>query len=281
MTAPQRHPWRRGHREPVHVADVAPEPLDRHGWPAGAQLRPLSRDAAAGDITGVVSLPAGWRRPAGHLPAEAELLVLAGTVRIGGEVRGAGWYAHLPSRTAQAPWTVNEGCELYVMVRGGGPAWVPGAAGEPPAGPPLQLDTTVMPWIDTVIPGLPGGICLKVLRAVPETGESFIMIGIAPGWAATGLEFHDCSEECFILAGDVWIGSSGRLAGGSYFCRPPYVTHGPFRSQGGFTAVSWVDSTVVNNFAAGPFSTREENRLAAAAAPPPVNHLAGQGAAGG
>jgi len=72
------------------------------------------------------------------------------------------------------------------------------------------------------------------------------------------------NEECFLVEGDVWIGSSGLMKPGSYFWRPPFTTHGPFSTKGGFMAISWVDSPVVNHFHDDPFRTAAENRREAA-----------------
>src|SRR5262249_5663052 len=39
-------------------------------------------------------------------------------------------------------------------------------------------------------------------------------------------------EELFVLEGDV-TGKAGTMTRGSYFWRPEYVTHGPYRSEAG------------------------------------------------
>jgi hypothetical protein len=49
---------------------------------------------------------------------------------------------------------------------------------------------------DTTIPGLDPGVCLKVLRKVPATGEAVFLMGLMPGWSESRFEYHEMNEEC-------------------------------------------------------------------------------------
>jgi hypothetical protein len=73
------------------------------------------------------------------------------------------------------------------------------------------------------------------------------------------LEFHDCVEEIFLIEGDIWLGNSGLMRDGSYFWRPPFITHGPFFSETGAVMLVWVPSSLVNHVPANAASTPEEN----------------------
>lgn len=63
-----------------------------------------------------------------------------------------------------------------------------------------------------------------------------------------------------MLRGDIWLGSSGTMRPGSYFWRPPYVTHGPFWSQAGCLFLVYTDTLLVDLVAESPLSTSADNR---------------------
>lgn len=260
----------RPHVEPAHTADLAPEPLA--GWPAGTTIRVLSRDPDTGAVTGVIHLPAGTVREPAALAAECDTYLLSGALRVGDHDRGAGYYEYAPAGSRHERWVAREDCELLLLARDGAPDLRPAAARDPAH---LAVDTDRLEWVITPIPGMPGGIFLKVMRTVPDTGESVFLMGLVPRWSLDKLEFHPMDEECFIIDGDVWIGTCGQLGPGSYFCRPEYTTHGPFFTRGGFVALQWTSTHVVNHFTDDPLSSRDENRRAAASSPAPQDHLSG------
>jgi hypothetical protein len=249
----------RSHVEVLHASEVNPAPLS-FGWPAGAQLRILSLDEQTGALTGVVSLPPGYRRTPGHLLVESEFFVLSGTLRIAGTVREFGYYDYAPTAATHEPWTVQGGCELLLMARGGPPEFVPEPGAEDHADARIQLDSELVPWIPSTIPGPPPGHFLKVLRHVEETGESVTLFKLPPRYDYPGLEYHECTQEVFYLEGDMWSGNGGVHAPGAYIWRPPFVTHGPFYSRSGCVMLIYTDSPLVDHYANDPRRTPEENR---------------------
>ena len=206
----------RPHVERAHAPELTPERLA--GWPDGTTVRVLSRDPETGAITAVVRLPAGAVREPAGLAAECDTYLLSGRLRVGARDRGAGYYEYAPAGSRHDRWVALEDCELFLMARDGPPDLRPADARAPSH---LAVDTDALDWVITPIPGMPGGIFLKVMRTVPATGESVFLMGLVPRWSLDQLEFHDMDEECFIVDGDVWIGNCGRLGAGSYFCRPP------------------------------------------------------------
>src|SRR5205823_2718961 len=106
----------------------------------------------------------------------------------------------------------------------------------------------------------------KVLRHVEETDEMLFLCASVPDWSYPRLEWHDCIEEIYCIAGDIWLGNSGVMRPGSYLWRPPYITHGPFRSEDGSILLCWVSETLVNHIPDGPTTTPEENRRSAVSA---------------
>jgi hypothetical protein len=98
-----------------------------------------------------------------------------------------------------------------------------------------------------------------MLRHVERTGEMTVLLSTVPHREYPALEFHDCIEEYFVIEGGVWLGNSGQMTAGSYFWRPPFITHGPFYSETGALMLVWVPSSLVNHVPASAASTPEEN----------------------
>lgn len=66
------------------------------------------------------------------------------------------------------------------------------------------------------------------------------------------IEFFDTVEELFQIVGDTTLRNSGRMDSGSYFWRPPYITHRPFSSEQGGIMYLYTDCKLVNYFTDDP-----------------------------
>lgn len=247
----------RGWVELAHAPELDPQDLPAGGWPAGATMKVLSISEQTGALTGELILPRGYRRPAGHYDTQVEWLVLEGSVRVGNEVRGYGYYEFNPAGTDVEKLTVDEGAKILFLSRAR-PNFVP-APGPNGSEGKLQVDSEAMPWQGTHIPGPPPGIILKLLRHVPETNEMTWICANPPRWDYPMLEYHDCIEELYLIDGDIWLGNCGTMRSGSYLWRPPFITHGPFYSHTGAVLFGWVPSLLVNHFPDDPRRTVEEN----------------------
>jgi hypothetical protein len=103
-----------------------------------------------------------------------------------------------------------------------------------------QVDFTE--GLDT-LPGYPEGIQLKVLAGSIDlenkSGGYTRIVRFMPGTYTSEPFVHDHWEEVFILQGELIAGSNPDGTGGetfrqgTYCCRPPGVSHGPFRSETG------------------------------------------------
>lgn len=261
----------RGHVEIIHASDVEAEELGAW-WPPGARIKVLSRDAETGALTGVVSLPAGYRRGAGSIPHGSELFVLSGVLRIGAAVRTRGFYEYAPASSTQDAWSVEEPVDLLLRA-GGAPAFVPGP-GDGDASGRIALETGRLQWARGSVPGPPPGLFSKVLRHDEETGERVFLCACVRRYDYPLIEYHDCHEEAYQVSGEMRLGNSGLMRPGSYFWRPPYVSHGPFSSRNGMVAFMTVDGPLVNHYVDDPRRTVEENRAEALAQGPPRDYFA-------
>ena len=266
----------RGNIALLQAGDVAHSPLAATGWPVGAVARVLSHDDETGALTALVRLPQGYRRPAGAIAVESEHYVLSGTLRIGSDVREAGWYEYAPAGSRQEAWTVAEQCELLLMARGGRPDFAP-AARRPCArdAAAIAVDSGQMRWTAERVPNEAPGAAFKRLRYVPETGEYLILAAFVPRWhSGAARVFHDGPEEGYMIAGEMTNGLGGTMRGGSYFWHAPYEGHGPHDSHPGALVITYVDGFVVNHVCASATSTADENRRQALADAPAAEHPA-------
>jgi hypothetical protein len=255
----------RGHIELVHAPRIEERDWVAAGWPAQPRIKVLSADSATGALSAIVRLRPGYRRPAGFLRAQTELMVLEGSLRVGDTMRGFGYYEYAPADTTHAAWSTETGASLLFFARDRAPEFVPGE-GRNGIADRIEIDTETLPWTWSPIPGPSEGLLHKWLRFVEATGEGTHLCATVGRYDYPMLEFHDCVEEIYMIEGDIWLGNSGVMRDGSYFWRPPFITHGPFYSQTGALMLVWVPSSLVNHVPESPASTPDENLAAFVAA---------------
>ena len=251
----------RGHIELVHAPKIDERELPASGWPVQPMAKLLSTDSESGAFSGLIRLPAGYRRDPGHLQAETEWMIVDGTLRIGEHARSFGFYTYAPPSTTEEAWVTETGCTLLFFARDRRPDFIVGEGSEGRTAR-IESDTEQLPWMASPIPGPPEGNLLKILRHDTRTGEMVVLCSSVPQYDYPVLEFHDCVEEIYMLEGDIWLGNSGMMSAGSYFWRPPFITHGPFYSATGSLMLVWVPSTLVNHMPVNAASTPEQNTTA-------------------
>ena len=235
----------REHVDFVRSGDVAAESI-AEGLLAGATRRLLSEDLETGDWTAIVELPAGFRVDAGSGSGSLELLVVEGEVVVGGQRLGAvGW-----ARAGSA-------VDLGAIASAGGAylLWMTGPATDQAA---RIVDTEALPW-SAGSHGGPPGIAAKVLA---EEAPVSLVVANVPRYDS-GPEFHECPEELFVLEGDV-TGKAGTMTRGSYFWRPEYITHGPYRSESGLLCFLRGHGELHAHWIENEHATVEQNRAHAA-----------------
>src|SRR5207248_3052235 len=130
----------------------------------------------------------------------SELVVLSGSLRVGGRPLGRLSYEYVPPETAQESWEAAEPTELLFMTRMGPPDLVPGKGRAPTAGC-VGLAADSLPWGPSPIPNGPPNIEAAILRMVDETGEMSLLTRGSGPRETPFYEYHDCVEECFLIDG--------------------------------------------------------------------------------
>ena len=245
----------RPHTENLNSFDVTPTAWRPDGLPRGIMIRILNEDDRTGAVTAVLEVPAGWCwNGVGYCSADQDFFVLDGAIRIGGQWLENGGFCYYPGGVAQGGWETNRGCRLYAIFNDR-PAFSDANESTVDARSDLTvpfLDSWAMDWFDPLAVSkpsvaLPPGIFVKVLRQNPETGASSRLTGLMPGWHAEGIEVHPIREESLCISGDVNLGMVDGKPGytltmGSYYSRPPGISHGPLSTKNGNVGLVHTDS---------------------------------------
>ena len=250
----------RRHVEHLHAPQIAAQPLAWPGWPGGAAYKPLSRDGQTGALSCLVVLPDGWRRGPATTVSDCELVVARGILRIGGEDLRIGSYSLSPTGAGDEEWLACGETELFFAARSGPPDVRSRHDGDRAA---TRVAAERLPWGPTPIADGPPNIEVAMLRRT-EAGEMSALVRGGPR-RFPAYEFHDCVEECFLLDGDIMILPGGQMRAGTYFWRPPYLTHGQSSCEESSLLYVYTDAALVNHFADGFHRTPAENRVQAAA----------------
>jgi hypothetical protein len=213
----------RPHIEFLRAQDVLVKRVET-GVLAGASQRLMSRDDETDAYTVLATLPAGWSSD-GKTSGQFEFYVVRGELSVGAAPCGPGSYVNVPGGQQDRALVSETGALVMFFF---------GVAGDT-EGPVEILDTDRMLWSNPAAE-LDGGagICQKLLRTDPVTGDSTWLAGICPGWYLTQAETHPVAQEVFMLSGGVDLGQDrGAFMAGSYFWRTPQIHHGPLISREG------------------------------------------------
>lgn len=233
----------KAHVENLSVYDVAPRPWDAAGMSDGAHLRLLSDDPASGAMTGVVQFPTGFDSEVALAPdMELQCFVLDGRLQLGDTVLPPGGYCYHPPGSPMGRWRSVNGTRV-LLIASGSPAFRPTSTSTLPPTAIGFVDSFALNWVDPLKASDPStafrtGICVKMLRADPDTGSTTHLAGLLPGWYMPGMEVHPVYEENYCLCGDVHIAEiAGKLGytmtEGVFLCRPPGIAHGPVVCKNG------------------------------------------------
>ena len=258
----------RKHIEPLVDRDVAFKKLTLPGFPSGMRYKMLSIDGDSGACTMTVQLDGGYRQPPSFCRSDVEMLLLSGSLTIGGTVRHPGFYAFVPGGVSLPGLETRGGCQLLLMYNQSEPNIAESDAdhqGADRAGLVQLQSYDDLPWtVPTFFPATAPGCLIKVLRFDEKTHAISFLYSMTPGFWQDNISYHDCAEEAYHIWGTSWMMQFGYLPTGGYFWRPPYINHGAFASEKGVLAFGRTDGELYNHFHFHAHSTQEENRERAA-----------------
>jgi hypothetical protein len=258
----------RRHIEPLVDRDVPFKKMTLPGFPSGMRYKMLSIDGDSGACTMTVQLDGGYRQPPSFCRSDVELLLLSGSLAIGGTVRRPGFYAFVPRGVSLPALETRAGCQLLLMYNQSEPNLVESDAdqqGADRAGLVQIQSYDDLPWtVPTFFPATAPGCLIKVLHFEERTHAISFLYSMTPGFWQDNISYHDCAEEAYHIWGTSWIMQFGNLPTGGYFWRPPYINHGAFASEKGILAFGRTDGELYNHFHFHAHSTPEQNRERAA-----------------
>jgi hypothetical protein len=238
-------------------------------FPPGVLYKMLSIDKDTGACTMTVQFNAGYKQFPSICRSDLELLVMEGSLEIGGKHCPPGHYRFVPTGVSMPALTTAQGCLALVMYNQAEPNLVEsdrdadGADGKYLASVNSYDDLV---WqVPTLVPAPEPGCMLKILHFDEATHAMSFLYNMTPGFWQDNISYHDCSEEAYHIWGTSWIMQFGHLPTGGYFFRPPYINHGAFASEQGVLAFGRTDSELYNHFHFHAHSTPSQNQERAAA----------------
>lgn len=259
----------RPHIEPYVELDSPFKKFDLSGF-KGSHYKVLSMDPDTGACTLKVRFDGGFKRKPGLSYSDLEIFVLNGTIKVGRETWGEGHYSFIPAGMSMDAVTVPKGAEALLMFNDAEPNFVESDRNH-------QLALTAAhksfnsyvdaPWApgNLVTPSVASGCLIKVLHYDVQTEAISFLYMMSPEFMQNNISYHDCAEESYHIWGTSWMLQFGQLPTGGYFWRPPYISHGSFRSKLGCIAFGRTDSKLHNYFHFNPWSNPDENLHRAAA----------------
>jgi mannose-6-phosphate isomerase-like protein (cupin superfamily) len=99
----------------------------------------------------------------------------------------------------------------------------------------------------------------KTLSVDSQTGGLTFYMEIPPNWQGGGVaHYHTCSEEVYVISGDVTLNGREYLEDGAYLYRPSGIVHGHQEgSIGGCRLIIKTDSSLDFNYIPEPISDEE------------------------
>jgi hypothetical protein len=253
----------RPHIEPFVETNVPWKRMTLPGFPKGMRYKMLSLDTDTGACSMKVLFEPGFQMPPGMSYSEMELFVLSGSVTVGDQTHGPGYYFCVPAGVAMPALGSPRGAQVLMFYNYGEPSFVESDSDHPKA--ERHRFTSVnayenMSWSSTnFYPATAPGCLVKVLRFDERSQAFTFLYCMTPNFWQDNISYHDCAEESYHIWGTSWMMQFGNLPTGGYFWRPPYINHGAFACKYGTLALGRTDSQLYNHFHFNPWTTPEEN----------------------
>ena len=197
----------------------------------GVRAKQLAGDPQTRRTSNRVNLPADWKGTTGAVPGRSmEIFVIAGELDVADVRLPAGGYAYFPAGSLGFNLAAKEGAQILYFVNDADPESVIRS--------PIIIDTALLDWIETSMPG----VQTRELRRDPGDGSKTWLMRVATGanlpWMTSTavregylVSGNQQYSECINGEVNTWMYSTG-----GYFLRPANTIHG------GPDALAYTDS---------------------------------------
>jgi hypothetical protein len=222
----------------VHRDDLAVEDLPL--WGQNVHGKVLRRLEDGSLRSAILTLEAGFRTDTPlKLLAVQQMIVMAGSLRVGDDVLGAGGLIVVPRGAGQPVLEAMEDCEIILIQD----------AGQSFEAVDVAEGAIVTPHISAIEPFTPvingkllEGFERRVLWKDPESGADTRMLKVPAGFRGAGANWHPVQEEIYCVSGDIQPDASRPMRAGSFLWNPANSVHGFEEvTHGGCVLIEWHD----------------------------------------
>jgi hypothetical protein len=221
------------HRDDLPVEQVAL-------WDGVVAAKVLRRLDDGTVRSAIVTLAAGYRTKTPlKMAAVQQIIVMAGSLRVGGDSLGAGGLLVVPRGASQPVLEVVEDAEIILIQD----------AGQDFTAVDVAEGAMVTPQISAIEPFTPvingkllEGFERRVLWKDPETGADTRMLKVPAGFRGAGANWHPVQEEIYCVSGDIQPDATRPMRAGSFLWNPANSVHGFDEvTHGGCVLLEWHD----------------------------------------
>lgn len=223
----------------VHRDDLAVETLAIWGG-AAVEAKVLRRLEDGSLRSAIVMLAAGFQTETPlKLAAVQQMIIMAGYLRVGDDVLGAGGLIVVPRGAAMPVIAAVEDCEI-ILIQDEGQEFIAVDQGE---------GAIITPHISAIAPFTPvingkllEGFERRVLWKDPESGADTRMLKVPAGFRGAGANWHPVQEEIYCVSGDIQPDATRPMRAGSFLWNPANSVHGFEEvTHGGCVLIEWHD----------------------------------------
>lgn len=222
----------------VHRDDLPLEQVALWGGSVPAKiLRRLEDDSLR---SAILLLSAGFRTETPlRMTAVQQMIIMAGSLRVGGDVLSAGGLLVVPRGASMPELEVLEACEI-ILIQDAGQSFTPVEQSE---------GAIITPHISAIEPFTPvingkllEGFARRVLWKDAETGADTRMLKVPAGFRGAGANWHPVQEEIYCVSGDIQPDATRPMRAGSFLWNPANSVHGFDEvTDGGCVLLEWHD----------------------------------------
>lgn len=222
----------------VHRDDLPVEKLAL--WGAEVSAKVLRRLEDGSVRSAILMLEAGFRTQAPFaVSAVQQMILMAGSLRVGDDVLGAGGLVVVPRGASQPVLEAMEACEI-ILIQDEGQSFT--AVDKADGAIVTPHISAIEPFTPVINGKLLEGFERRVLWKDSETGADTRMLKVPAGFRGAGANWHPVQEEIYCVSGDIQPDATRPMRAGSFLWNPANSVHGFDEvTHGGCVLIEWHD----------------------------------------